>query len=659
MQFKLQAEFKPTGDQPKAIDQLVKNLKNDVKNQVLLGVTGSGKTFTVANVVQSIQKSTLVIAHNKTLAAQLFAEFCEFFPDNAVHYFVSYYDYYQPEAYIPHSDTYIEKETDINEEIDRLRHAATHALLTRKDVIIVASVSCIYGLGSPELYKQSSLKISVGQDISQAELFRHLTDIQYSRNDVDFHRGTFRQKGDVVDIFPAYEEESYRIDFFGNQVEAINRYHPIRNIKLGSEKEILIFPAKHYLAPIEINQILENIEKDLAVEVKDLEGKGKIVEAQRLKQKTSYDLEIIKNTGYCNGIENYSRYFDNRPAGSPPSTLIDFFNQNDYLLVIDESHMTIPQIRGMYNGDQARKNTLIEYGFRLTAARDNRPLKYNEFEAKRNQTIFVSATPSEWEVSHAKGMIVEQIIRPTGILDPEVEVRSTENQIENLLNEIEIRVSNNQRVLVTTLTKRMAEDLTEFMLERGVKVHYLHSEVQTIERSEILRDLRLGKYDVIIGINLLREGIDLPEVSLVAILDADKEGFLRSDKALIQTIGRAARHIDAKVIMYADRVTDSMSRAIEETNRRRKIQIEYNKQHNVQPVQIIKAIKELKLKPSEKNQKNQISLWKKLPALERAAVLEGLIEEMRVAAENFDFEKAALVRDQINEIKVASKSVKI
>ena len=651
MKFNLQSEFKPTGDQPKAIDQLVNNIKSGVKDQVLLGVTGSGKTFTIANVIQSMQKPTLVIAHNKTLAAQLFAEFREFFPDNAVHYFVSYYDYYQPEAYIPHSDTYIEKESDINEEIDRLRHAATHALLTRQDVIIVASVSCIYGLGSPELYKQSSLKLSIGQQISQPELFRQLTEIQYGRSDVDFHRGTFRQKGDIVDIFPAYEEESYRVDFFGNQIESIHRYHPIRNIKLGSEKEILIFPAKHYLAPIEINQILESIEKDLIVEVQAMEKAGKIVEAQRLKQKTSYDLEMIKNTGYCNGIENYSRYFDNRPSGSPPSTLIDFFNQNDYLLVIDESHMTIPQIRGMYNGDQARKNTLIEYGFRLKAARDNRPLKFNEFEKKIHQTIFVSATPSEWELLQARDKVVEQIIRPTGILDPEVEVRSTDNQIEDLLKEIEIRVAKNQRVLVTTLTKRMAEDLTEFMLERAVKVHYLHSEVQTIERSEILQDLRLGKYDVIIGINLLREGIDLPEVSLVAILDADKEGFLRSDKALIQTIGRAARHIEAKVIMYADRRTDSMNRAIDETNRRKTIQQEYNRKHNIQPIQIFKAIKELELKPSEKDQKSQVQVWKKLPAFERAAIIEGLIEEMRVAAENLDFEKAALIRDQIKAIK--------
>ena len=651
MKFNLQSEFKPTGDQPKAIDQLVNNIKSGVKDQVLLGVTGSGKTFTVANVIQSMQKPTLVIAHNKTLAAQLFAEFREFFPDNAVHYFVSYYDYYQPEAYIPHSDTYIEKESDINEEIDRLRHAATHALLTRQDVIIVASVSCIYGLGSPELYKQSSLKLSIGQQISQPELFRQLTEIQYGRSDVDFHRGTFRQKGDIVDIFPAYEEESYRVDFFGNQIESIHRYHPIRNIKLGSEKEILIFPAKHYLAPIEINQILESIEKDLIVEVQAMEKAGKIVEAQRLKQKTSYDLEMIKNTGYCNGIENYSRYFDNRPSGSPPSTLIDFFNQNDYLLVIDESHMTIPQIRGMYNGDQARKNTLIEYGFRLKAARDNRPLKFNEFEKKIHQTIFVSATPSEWELLQARDKVVEQIIRPTGILDPEVEVRSTDNQIEDLLKEIEIRVAKNQRVLVTTLTKRMAEDLTEFMLERAVKVHYLHSEVQTIERSEILQDLRLGKYDVIIGVNLLREGIDLPEVSLVAILDADKEGFLRSDKALIQTIGRAARHIEAKVIMYADRRTDSMNRAIDETNRRKTIQQEYNRKHNIQPIQIFKAIKELELKPSEKDQKSQVQVWKKLPAFERAAIIEGLIEEMRVAAENLDFEKAALIRDQIKAIK--------
>ena len=651
MKFNLQSEFKPTGDQPKAIDQLVNNIKSGVKDQVLLGVTGSGKTFTIANVIQSMQKPTLVIAHNKTLAAQLFAEFREFFPDNAVHYFVSYYDYYQPEAYIPHSDTYIEKESDINEEIDRLRHAATHALLTRQDVIIVASVSCIYGLGSPELYKQSSLKLSIGQQISQPELFRQLTEIQYGRSDVDFHRGTFRQKGDIVDIFPAYEEESYRVDFFGNQIESIHRYHPIRNIKLGSEKEILIFPAKHYLAPIEINQILESIEKDLIVEVQAMEKAGKIVEAQRLKQKTSYDLEMIKNTGYCNGIENYSRYFDNRPSGSPPSTLIDFFNQNDYLLVIDESHMTIPQIRGMYNGDQARKNTLIEYGFRLKAARDNRPLKFNEFEKKIHQTIFVSATPSEWELLQARDKVVEQIIRPTGILDPEVEVRSTDNQIEDLLKEIEIRVAKNQRVLVTTLTKRMAEDLTEFMLERAVKVHYLHSEVQTIERSEILQDLRLGKYDVIIGVNLLREGIDLPEVSLVAILDADKEGFLRSDKALIQTIGRAARHIEAKVIMYADRRTDSMNRAIDETNRRKTIQQEYNRKHNIQPIQIFKAIKELELKPSEKDQKSQVQVWKKLPAFERAAIIEGLIEEMRVAAENLDFEKAALIRDQIKAIK--------
>lgn len=651
MRFKLKAQFKPTGDQPEAIERLTKNLKAGVKNQVLLGVTGSGKTFAVANIIQNMQKPTLVIAHNKTLAAQLFAEFREFFPKNAVHYFVSYYDYYQPEAYIPHSDTYIEKETDINEEIDRLRHAATHALLTRQDVIIVASVSCIYGLGSPELYLKSSLEIKVGQIIPQLELFRKLAEIQYLRNDIAFRRGCFRQKGDSIDIFPAYEEKMYRLEFFGNQIESIKSLNPISHQINNQVNKLLIFPAKHYLAPIAINKILDEIERDLSIESNELEKAGKIIEAHRLRQKTRYDLEMIKNTGYTNGIENYSKYFDRRSSGTPPNTLFDFYHPDDFLLVIDESHMTIPQIRGMYSGDQARKNTLIEYGFRLKAARDNRPLKFNEFESKKSQTIYLSATPADWELEQSKNMIIEQLIRPTGIIDPKVEIRSTANQIKDLIEEIRIRVNKNQRVLITTLTKRMAEDLTEFMLDQGLKAHYLHSEVKTIERSEIIQNLRRGKYDVLIGINLLREGLDLPEVSLVAILDADKEGFLRSATSLIQTIGRTARHVEAKVIMYADNITQSMKKSIDETNRRRQIQIEYNRKNHIQPIQIKKEIKDLELKSSEKNQTNQLALWLKLPALERASIIEGLREEMRIAAENLDFEHAMVIRDQILTLK--------
>ena len=600
MNFKLQAPFQPMGDQPEAIRGLVDGVRAGKQHQVLLGATGTGKTFTMASVIQELQKPALVMAHNKTLAAQLYAEFKEFFPENAVSYFVSYYDYYQPEAYVPRHDLYIEKETEINEEIERLRLAATTALISRRDVIIVASVSCIYGLGSPEEFGKGTVRLRVGELYRRNALLRQLIESQYQRNDMELRPGTFRVRGDTLEIIPAYEDKrGYRITFFGDEVERIMQFSPLTGEIFDEPDEVPIYPAKQYLTDADrLKDAIRNIEAELEERLAFFKEQGKYLEAQRLEQRTRYDLEMLKEVGYCSGIENYSRHLDGRAPGTHPWTMIDFL-PNDYLLVIDESHMTIPQIRGMYNGDRARKETLVEYGFRLPSAIDNRPLKFDEFEQVMGHTIYTSATPGPYEMGKAD-QVVEQIIRPTGLIDPEVEVRSTTGQVDNLIGEIRERVERGERVLVTTLTKRMAEDLSEYLQELGMKVHYLHSEVETLERVGILRDLRLGVFDVLVGINLLREGLDLPEVSLVAILDADKEGFLRSGTALIQTIGRAARHVSGRVIMYADRVTDSMKFAIDETNRRRAKQMKYNQEHGIIPVSIHKAIHDLTEEFSEK-----------------------------------------------------------
>ncbi|MDO8471984.1 MAG: excinuclease ABC subunit UvrB, partial [bacterium] len=608
--------------------------------------TGSGKTFTIANVIAKQNKPTLVIAPNKTLAAQLWVEFKEYFPENAVHYFVSYYDYYQPEAYMPATDTYIEKDLEINEEIDRLRHAATHALLTRKDVIIVATVSCIYGLGSPELYAGHTLDLKKGDQVKRVDLLHHLTDLYYERNDTQLQRGRFRVAGDTIDIYPAYGDKVVRIDLNFDSIARLRLLHPVTLQVLQELDDEIIFPAKHYVTDSSsTKEILEQIRQDMVKEVKDFEDTDQILEAHRLKQRTSYDLELIAETGHVKGIENYSRYFDKRAPGTPPSVLIDYLPP-DYLLVIDESHMTIPQIGGMYNGDQARKTTLIEHGFRLKAARDNRPLTMAEFEAHMGQTIAVSATPGPYELNLTK-RVVEQIIRPTGLLDPAVEVRPTEGQIPNLIKEIEERIKRGERTLVTTLTKRMAEDLTDYLLEHKLKVQYLHSDIDTVERSEILHDLRTGKFDVVVGINLLREGLDLPEVSLVAIIDADKEGFLRSAPALIQTIGRAARHLNGRVIMYADHETRSMKLAINETNRRRAIQLKYNEEHNITPLSIQKSLEKKGLVVDKEANLTDV---KKLKRADRLGLIEELRDEMKTAAENLDFERAAVLRDEIERL---------
>ncbi len=593
MDFKLNAPFQPTGDQPEAVRQLVEGVQRGLKHQVLLGATATGKTFTVASIIQQLNRPALIMAHNKTLAAQLYAEFREFFPENAVAYFVSYYDYYQPEAYVPRHDLYIEKETDINEEIERLRLAATTALMSRRDVIIVASVSCIYGLGNPEEYGKGVVSLRLGEIARRNALIRQLVDGQYQRNDMELKPGTFRVRGDTLEIIPAYENKrGYRITFFGDEVERITEVNPLTGEIFSEPEQVDIYPAKHYLAGEDRLKVsIANIEKELAERVAYYKTNEKLLEAQRIEQRTLYDLEMLREVGTCAGIENYSRQLDQRAPEPHPWTLMDFL-PSDYLLVIDESHMTIPQVRGMYNGDRSRKETLVEYGFRLPSAMDNRPLKFDEFEKVMGSTIYTTATPGPYELAHAD-QVVEQIIRPTGLVDPEVEVRPTKGQVDDLVKEIYARVENGERVLVTTLTKRMSEDLAEYIEELGIKVHYLHSEVETLERIGILRDLRLGVFDVIVGINLLREGLDLPEVSLVAILDADKEGFLRSDTALIQTIGRAARHINGRVIMYADRITDSMKRALDETNRRRAKQVKYNQDHNITPISIHKAIRDL------------------------------------------------------------------
>jgi len=660
MEFKLQAPFIPTGDQPEAISKVVEGIKKGYRDQVVLGATGTGKTFTMANIIQEMQMPALIMAHNKTLAAQLYSEFKEFFPENAVEYFVSYYDYYQPEAYVPRQDLYIEKETDINEEIDRLRLAATTALMSRKDVIIVASVSCIYGLGSPENYAGVVIRFDKGEIYRRNALLRRLIESQYQRNDMELRPGVFRVRGETIEIFPAYEEKkAVRVSFFGDEVEKIIEYEPLTGEIVSEPDHIEIYPAKHYIANEErLKKAIVDIEQELDDQLKYFKSNEKLLEAQRIEQRCRYDLEMLKEVGYCSGIENYSRHLDQRPAGSPPWTLMDYL-PSDYLLFLDESHMTVPQVRGMYHGDQSRKGTLVEYGFRLPSAMDNRPLTFDEFEKKMGYTIYTSATPAPFELERAN-QVVEQIIRPTGLLDPEVEVRPTKGQVDDLFAEIKKRTEQGERVLVTTLTKRMSEDLADYLLELGVKVHYLHSEVETLERVGILRDLRNGVFDVLVGINLLREGLDLPEVSLVAILDADKEGFLRSQTALIQTIGRAARNAKGKVIMYADKMTDAMTHAIDETNRRRAKQQAYNEAHGIEPVTIIKAVhditEQLSYTPSavaEKRGKYSTGS-KKTPAIPESEIKRLIAEmeiQMRDAAKNLEFEQAAVFRDQILDLR--------
>jgi excinuclease ABC subunit B len=649
--FVLSSAYEPTGDQPTAIAQLVDGLEKGEHEQTLLGVTGSGKTFTMANIIAKRQVPTLVLAHNKTLAAQLYSEFKAFFPDNEVHYFVSYFDYYQPEAYIASSDTYIEKDSKINDEIDRLRHAATTALLTRRDTIIVASVSCIYGIGSPEDYSDMSILVQKGERRQQDKFVRLLTDIQYQRNDIDFHRGTFRVKGDIVDVFPAGSDVAYRVDFFGDEVERITRIDPLTGEILGEPEQISIFPSSHYVTPKQkLERAIENIKQEFEERMDFFEKHDKLLEAQRLAQRTKYDIEMLEETGFVKGIENYSRYLTNREPGEQPATLLDYF-PDDFLLFVDESHMTLPQVRGMYNGDRARKEVLVEYGFRLPSALDNRPLTFDEFNRQINQAVYVSATPAEYELSHSPEP-AQQIIRPTGLIDPEIIVRPTEGQVDDLISEIRDRVAKGQRVLVTTLTKRMAEDLSTYLQELDIKTAYIHSEVDTLERSDILRDLRTGVYDVLVGINLLREGLDLPEVSLVAILDADKEGFLRSASALIQIIGRAARHLDGKVLMYGDTITKSMHQAIEETDRRREIQQAYNTEHNITPTSVAKEIDEglRAIIPKKADDKPKLDL-KKIPKDEYASLIKDLSAQMDLASANLEFEKAAELRDLIAEIR--------
>ena len=651
--FQIVSDFAPTGDQPHAIDKAAAGIDEGLRHQTLLGVTGSGKTFTMACIIEKAQRPTLVIAHNKTLAAQLATEFKEFFPNNAVEYFVSYYDYYQPEAYVPRTDTYIEKDSDINEELDKLRHAATRALLTRRDTLIVASVSCIFGLGSPEEYQSFVAYVRRGEERSRAHLIRQLVDMQYERNDMDFARGKFRIRGDTMEVLPAYEELGIRIEFWGDEVERIMVVDPLTGELLGEREDIEIYPAKHFVTSQEkMNLAVKDIEVELAQCVSDFKTQGKLLEAERLESRTRYDLEMMQETGYCAGVENYSRHLARRAAGSKPYTLMDYFPQ-DYLLFVDESHMTLPQIRGMYRGDQSRKETLVEFGFRLPSALDNRPLNFGEFENHVNQAVYVSATPGPYEHEHSQ-QVIEQVIRPTGLLDPLVEVKPTEGQIDDLLYQIRARIAKGQRCVITTLTKRMAEELSDYLREMGVKVHYLHSEIDTLERSEILRDLRLGVYDVVVGINLLREGIDLPEVSLVAILDADKEGYLRSLTALVQTIGRAARHIEGSVIMYADRVTDSMKNAIEETERRRRIQEAYNRERGITPQGIQKSVRDIteRVKAVAEESAPYVTHGD-LPKDDIMRLIKDLESQMKSASRALEFEKAALLRDQIVDLRKA------
>ena len=655
--FELISSYEPRGDQPKAIAKLVNKINNEDRHMTLLGATGTGKTFTVSNVVKEINKPTLVIAHNKTLAGQLYSEFKEFFPNNAVEYFVSYYDYYQPEAYVPSTDTFIEKDASVNEEIDKLRHSATSALFERDDVLIVSSVSCIYGLGNPQEYKEHVLSIRTNTEMKRDDLLRELVDIQYSRNDIDFKRGSFRVRGDSVEIIPASrEQQSLRVEFFGDEIDRIREVDALTGEIIGDREHVAIFPASHFVTSEEkMQKAIKNIEAELEERLKELEAENKLLEAQRIEQRTRYDLEMMEEMGFCSGIENYSRHLTLREPGATPYTLIDFF-PDDFLIVVDESHATLPQIRGMYNGDRARKQMLVDHGFRLPSALDNRPLRFEEFEDKANQLIYVSATPGPYELEHTPDMI-EQIIRPTWLLDPKIEVRPIEGQIDDLIDEINKRSVKNERVLITTLTKRMSEDLTDYLKELGIKVAYLHSEIKTLERIEIIRDLRLKKYDVLVGINLLREGLDIPEVSLVAILDADKEGFLRSERSLIQTMGRAARNEHGRVVMYADKITDSMQYAIDETNRRREIQEAYNVEHNVEPQTIQKEVRGLIQatveSADEEQELDQLSEIAKLPKAEKMEKIELLEEEMRAAAKELDFERATQLRDIVLELKAA------
>ncbi|YCA43449.1 excinuclease ABC subunit UvrB [Bacillus sp. JZ8] len=653
-QFELVSSYQPQGDQPKAIDKLVQGIKEGKQHQVLLGATGTGKTFTVSNVIKEINKPTLVIAHNKTLAGQLYSEFKEFFPNNAVEYFVSYYDYYQPEAYVPQTDTFIEKDASINDEIDKLRHSATSSLFERNDVIIIASVSCIYGLGSPEEYKEMVLSLRVGMERERNELLRNLVDIQYERNDIDFKRGTFRVRGDVVEIFPvSRDEHCIRVEFFGDEIDRIREVDALTGEIIGDRNHVAIYPASHFVTREEKMRVaIQNIEKELEDRLKVLKDNGKLLEAQRLEQRTRYDLEMMREMGFCSGIENYSRHLTLRPPGSTPYTLLDFF-PDDFLMIVDESHVTMPQIRGMYNGDQARKQVLVDHGFRLPSALDNRPLRFEEYEKHISQMVYVSATPGPYEMEKAPEFI-EQIIRPTGLLDPTIDVRPIKGQIDDLVDEIRQRTERNERVLITTLTKKMSEDLTDYLKELGIKVNYLHSEIKTLERIETIRELRIGTYDVLVGINLLREGLDIPEVSLVAILDADKEGFLRSERSLIQTIGRAARNENGHVIMYADKITKSMEIAINETKRRRETQIAYNEEHGITPQTIQKKVRDsiraTMVAEDEEQYENRPDL-KKMTKRERAEVIENMEREMKEAAKALDFERAAQLRDTILELK--------
>lgn len=653
-QFKLVSKYTPQGDQPEAIKQIVEGLKSGKKHQTLLGATGTGKTFTISNVIKEVNRPTLVIAHNKTLAGQLYSEFKEFFPDNAVEYFVSYYDYYQPEAYVPQTDTFIEKDASINDEIDKLRHSATSALFERRDVVIIASVSCIYGLGSPEEYKELVLSLRTGMEMERNQLLHRLVDIQYERNDIAFQRGTFRVRGDVVEIIPASKDERcIRVEFFGDEIDRIREVDALTGEIIGDRDHVAIFPRSHFVTREEKMRVaIDSIEAELEVRLEELKSANKLLEAQRLEQRTRYDLEMMREMGFCSGVENYSRHLTLRPPGSTPYTLLDFFPE-DFLIVIDESHVTLPQIRGMYNGDQARKLVLVDHGFRLPSALDNRPLMFNEFEKHINQIIYVSATPGPYELEHTPKM-VEQIIRPTGLLDPIIDVRPIDGQIDDLIGEIQDRVKRNERVLITTLTKKMSEDLTDYLKEIGIKVQYLHSEVKTLERIEIIRELRLGTYDVLVGINLLREGLDIPEVSLVAILDADKEGFLRSERSLIQTIGRAARNSNGYVIMYADRMTNSMELAISETQRRRSIQEEYNEKHGITPMTIQKEIRDaIRATYAAEDQEEYKTSTKigKLNKKEREKLIANMEKEMKEAAKALNFERAAELRDLILELK--------
>ena len=647
--FKLHSEYKPTGDQPQAIEYLSKGIEEGKKYQTLLGVTGSGKTFTMANIIQKVQRPTLVLAHNKTLAGQLYSEFKEFFPENNVEYFVSYYDYYQPESYIPSTDTYIEKDSSINDEIDKLRHSATLSLFETRDVIIVASVSCIYGLGDPIDYQEMMLSLRPGMQKSRNEVLKKLISMQYTRNEIDFQRGTFRAKGDIVEIYPSDQSETaVRVEFWGDEIEKITQINPLTGKPIGTRRHILISPASHYVTTKEkMDRAIVTIEQEMEERVKYFKSQNKLIEAQRIEERTNFDIEMMKETGFCSGIENYSRHISGRPEGSPPYTLFDYF-PDDFLLLIDESHATIPQVRAMYNGDRARKESLVNYGFRLPSAFDNRPLTFKEFEERINQVVFVSATPADYEKEHSKDNVVEQIIRPTGLLDPKIEVKPVTNQIDDLIEQIRIRVERKERVLVTTLTKKMAEDLTEYLKSLDIKVNYMHSDTKALERMEIIRNLRLGKFDVLVGINLLREGLDIPEVSLVAILDADKEGFLRSERSLIQTIGRAARNTDGTVIMYADELTDSMDKAITETNRRRKIQQEYNEKHGITPKTISKSVRETIAITNVEDIGVEYKLEKNENIKE---VIAGLTDEMLKYAANMEFEKAAELRDKIKELE--------